>query len=166
MIRREITASLYGWLSYTLSRAQVIGPAPGGGRNRGWQAFNFDQPHILTLVAGFRPSVGWELSSRLRFASGNPTSQVLYASFNADEGRYDPERGDVGSARSTSFAQLDARAQYTWTWDLFRLTLYLDVQNVTNRKNEEFHLWDYRYRQDGSISGLPVLPTLGLQGKW
>ena len=165
LIRREITASLYGWLSYTLSKAEIIAPAVSG-PNKGWQAFGFDQPHILTVVVGWRPSVGWELSSRFRFSSGNPTSQVLYASFDADDARWDPERGDLGSARSANFAQLDARAQYTWTWDLFRLTLYLDVENVTNRKNEEFHLWDYRYRQDGSISGLPILPTLGLQGKW
>ena len=160
LIRREVTASIYGWLSYTLSKAEVIRP------ERPWQAFQFDQPHILTLVVGWRPSVGWELSSRFRYTSGNPTSAVLYASFNADEGRWDPERGDIGSARSPSFLQLDARAQYTWTWDLFRLALYLDVQNVTNRSNEEFHLWDFRYRQEGSITGLPVLPTLGLQGTW
>ena len=160
LVRREITASIYGWLSYTLSKAEVIQP------DKPWQAFQFDQPHIFTLVVGWRPSVGWELSSRFRYTSGNPTSAVLYASFNTDEGRWDPERGDLGSARSPSFLQLDARAQYTWTWDLFRLSLYLDVQNLTNRSNEEFHLWDYRYRQEGSITGLPVLPTLGLQGTW
>jgi TonB family protein len=160
LVRREITASVYGWLSYTLSKAEVIQP------EKPWQAFQYDQPHIFTLVVGWRPSVGWELSSRFRYTSGNPTSAVLYASFNTDEGRWDPERGDIGTARSPSFLQLDARAQYTWTWDLFRLSLYLDVQNVTNRANEEFHLWDYRYRQEGGITGLPVLPTLGLQGTW
>jgi TonB family protein len=160
MVRREITAKVYGWLSYTLSKAQVIQP------EKAWQDFTFDQPHIFTLVMGWRPSVGWELSTRVRYTSGNPTSAVLYSSFNADEGKYDPERGDIGTARSPAFFQLDGRAQYTWTWDLFKLTLYLDVQNLTNRKNEEFHVWDYRYREQGSISGLPILPTLGLQGTW
>ena len=161
LIRREITASLYGWISYTLSRSQVI-DKPGDP----WAAFTYDQPHILTVVVGWRPSVGWELSSRFRYTSGDPTTPITAASFNADSGSYDPEKGTFGDARSPAFAQLDVRAQYTWTWDLFRLTLYLDIQNVTNRKNEEFHVWDYRYRDSGSISGLPILPTLGLTGKW
>ena len=33
-------------------------------------------------------------------------------------------------------------------------------------KNVEAIQYDYRYRQDGSISGLPILPTLGVKGKF
>ena len=161
LIRREITSTLYGWLAYTISKAEVL-------RRSGeqWRVFNFDQPHILTLVVGWRPSVGWELSSRYRFTSGNPSAPVINSVFDGDTGGYIAERGNFGDAREPFFSQLDARAQYTWTWDLFQLTLYLDVQNVTNRTNQEFHVYDYRFRQDGSISSLPILPTLGLSGRW
>ena len=161
LVRREITASLYGWLSYTLSKSQVL-TGPG----RQWTAFTYDQPHILTVVVGWRPSVGWELSGRFRYTSGDPYAPTINASFDADSGSYDPQRGQFGDSRSPAFTELDVRAQYTWTWDLFRLTLYLDIENVTNRKNEEFHVYDYRYRDGGSISGLPILPTLGVTGKW
>ena len=40
------------------------------------------------------------------------------------------------------------------------------MQNVTNRRNEELHVYDYRYRDQGSISGLPILPTLGVKVRW
>jgi hypothetical protein len=161
MIRREITSKLYGWLAYTLSRSQVI-PRP----TLGWRAFTADQPHILTLVAGYRPSVGWELSSRYRLVSGNPTSPVTGATLDADSGTFVADRGTFGDARLPLFSQLDARAQYTWTFTLWQLALYLDVQNVLNTKNEELHLYDYRYRDQGGISGLPILPTFGLKGKF
>jgi hypothetical protein len=46
------------------------------------------------------------------------------------------------------------------------LSLYLDVQNVTNHSNPEFHLYDYRFLDQGSISGLPILPTLGVKGRF
>jgi hypothetical protein len=72
----------------------------------------------------------------------------------------------LGDAREPPFLQLDARAQHTWTWDEWQLSLYLDVQNVTNRTNEEFHVYDYRFRDQGSISGLPILPTLGVKGRF
>ena len=161
LIRREITSKLYGWLAYTLSKSQIL-PNPGDP----WRAFTFDQPHIFTAVVGYRPAPQWELSTRFRLVSGNPTAPVLYATFDADKGGYVPERGTVGDGRNPAFMQLDARAQYTWTWTMWQLSLYLDVQNVTNRRNEEIHVYDFRYRDQGSISGIPILPTFGLKGRF
>jgi hypothetical protein len=77
-----------------------------------------------------------------------------------------PTLGNVGDARLPLFSQLDARAQYTWTWTYWQLSLYLDVENVTNHKNEEIHVYDYRYREQGSISGIPIFPTFGVKGKF
>ena len=68
-IRREITSKLYGWLAYTLSKSQIL-QNPGDP----WRAFAFDQPHILTVVLGYRPTPGWELATRFRLVSGNPTA--------------------------------------------------------------------------------------------
>jgi hypothetical protein len=161
LIRREITAKLYGWLAYTLSRSEILNN-PGDN----WRAFQFDQPHIFTLVAGYRPKPQWDLSTRFRLVSGNPYGPVDFATFNADSGNFVPTRGEVGQAREPLFLQLDVRAQYTWTWDAWQLSLYLDVQNVTNHTNEEFHVYDYRFAQQGSIQGLPILPTLGVKGKF
>ena len=161
LIRREVTSKLYGWLSYTLSKSEVLAN-PGDQ----WEAFRFDQPHILTIVAGYRPSPGWDLSTRFRLVSGNPTSPVDRATLDADNGRFVADYGRFGDARLPVFAQLDGRAQKTWTWDTWQLTAYLDVQNVTNHKNEEIHVFDYRFREQGSISGIPILPTLGLKVKF
>jgi TonB family protein len=161
MIRRELTSKLYGWVAYTLSKSEVI-PRP----TLEWRAFNFDQPHILTVVAGYRPSVGWELSTRYRLVSGNPMAPVRTATLDSDTGTFIADRGTFGTARLPVFSQLDARAQYTWTFTVWQLSLYLDVQNVLNTRNEELHLYDYRYRQQGGISGLPILPTLGIKGRF
>ena len=161
LVRREITARLYGWISYTLSKSEVR-RVPG----EVWRAFSFDQPHILTVVVGYRPNPGWELSSRFRLVSGNPIAPVAGATFDADTGSYLADYGRFGDARSPLFAQLDARAQKTWTWDTWALSLFLDVQNVTNHRNEEIHVYDYRFRGQGSISGIPILPTLGLKARF
>jgi hypothetical protein len=98
--------------------------------------------------------------------SGNPTAPVDYATFDGDAGSYVATRGTFGAARLPLFSQLDARVQHTWTWDYWQLALYLDVQNVLNQKNEELHVYDYRYREQGSISGIPILPTFGVKGKF
>ena len=161
LVRREITAQLYGWLAYTLSRSQILRRP-----TEDWRDFQFDQTHILTLVLGWRPSPGWDLSTRFRLVSGNPIAPVDGAVFNSDTGNFVADLGTVGDARSPAFQQLDVRAQKTWTWDLFQLAAYADVENVLNHQNEEFHVYDYRYRAQGSLSGLPILPTLGLSVRW
>jgi len=161
LIRRELSARFYGWLAYTLSHSDLL---PRDAVD--WQAFTFDQTHNLIVVAGFRPSPSWDLSTRYRFVSGNPTAPVTSAVFDADSGRFNPDSGNLGDARLPVFSQLDARAQYTWTTNLLQVSAYLDVLNVLNHKNEELHVWDYRYRQQGSISGLPILPTLGVKVRW
>ena len=161
LIRREITSKLYGWVAYTLSKSQILNRPSDP-----WRAFQFDQPHILTVLVGYRPAPQWELSSRFRLVSGNPLAPVTGAVFNADSGSFVADRGNFGDARNPAFLQLDARAQYTWTFTYWQLSLYLDVQNVTNHVNEEIHLYDYRFREQGSISGIPILPTFGLKGKF
>jgi TonB family protein len=171
ILRREFTGRFYGWVAYTLSRSDVLPYTLGNTEGLDhavlqWRAFNFDQPHNLTIVAGFRPTPGWELSTRYRFVSGNPLAPVAASTFDADSGRFDADAGTFGAARVPAFSQLDARAQYTWTGNLVSYSLYLDVQNVLNRRNPEIHQWDYRYRQDGYITGLPILPTLGFKVRW
>jgi hypothetical protein len=106
------------------------------------------------------------LSTRYRLVSGNPTAPVDRATFDADSGRFDPDAGTFGAQRLPTFSQLDVRAQYSFVHDLWRLAVYLDVENVLNHRNQELQVFDYRYRQDGYIGGLPILPTIGLKASF
>jgi TonB family protein len=170
LLRREITSQIYGFLAYTLSKSQILqytlpGQTPQG-QDGQWQAFQYDQTHILTIVAGYRPTPKWEFSTRFRLVSGNPYAPVDGSTFDADSGTYVSTHGNFGDAREPLFLQLDVRAQKTWTFDVWSFALYLDVENVTNHLNEEFHVYDYRFRDQGSIQGLPILPTFGVKGKF
>jgi hypothetical protein len=161
LLRHEFTGRLYGWVAYTLSRSDLL-PLP----DVSWRAFNFDQPHNLIVVAGYRPTPSWEISTRYRLVSGNPSAPVERATFDSDSGRFIPDTGTFGAARLPAFSQLDMRAQYSFVHDLWRLAVYLDVQNLLNHRNQEVHLWDDRYRNDGYLGGLPILPTLGLKASF
>ena len=161
MIKREITEHAYGWLSYTLSRAEQ--------RNHPGDDFvptAFDQPHVLNAVASWKPGNGWELGARYQLASGRPDTPVIGATYNADSGSYVPIRGPTRSTRTPLFTQLDVRAEHDWLFDRWSLGLYLDVINVTNRKNVEAIQYDYRFRSSSPVTSFPILPTLGLRGTW
>ncbi len=158
LLRHEITQRFFGWLAYTLSRSEE--------RLRG-QAYHlgsYDEPHILTVVAQYKLGNGWELGGRFRLVSGRPTTPVSGSTFDADSGGYQAVNGEATSQRLATFNQLDLRVDKGFLFDRWKLGVYLDVQNVYWAKNPEGYQWDYRYRQEVQIPGLPILPTLGVKG--
>jgi hypothetical protein len=68
--------------------------------------------------------------------------------------------------RLPTFSQLDLRVERTFTFDVWTLGLYVDVQNVFNAENAESFVYDYRFRQSAPVRGLPVLPVLGIRGRF
>lgn len=161
LIKREISEHLFGWLSYTYSHS-VQRNFP----DRPWTATAFDQSHNLNAVVSWKPGGGFELGLRYQLATGRPDTPRIGATFDADAGVYSPVSGAVRSVRQGTFQQLDLRAERTWLFERWSLGLYLDVQNVTNAANAEATQWDYRYRQSAPVTGIPILPTLGVRGTW
>jgi TonB family protein len=161
MIKREISERAFGWLSYTFSRARM--------RNRDelpWTRTGFDQPHVLNAVASWKPGRGFELGARFQLASGRPYTPIIGATFNADDGTYDPIRGPARSVRTPTFTQLDVRVEKMWLYNTWSLGVYLDIINVSNTQNVEALQYDYRYRESAPVTSFPILPTLGIRGTW
>jgi TonB family protein len=161
LLKHELTERFYGWVAYTWSRSEQFDADANL-----YAPVEFDQSHILTLVGSYKLDSGWELGMRFRLTTGRPETPTLGSTFDADSGRYIPLEGIPGSARGVTFHQLDLRAEKQWTFERWRLSVYLDVQNIYNAANPEGVLWDYRYRESAPVRGLPLLPTLGLKGEF
>ena len=161
LVRHEVTRNFFGWLSYTLSRAEEQ-RHPGDA----WTPTNFDGTHNAVAVASYRTDGGWELGLRFRAATGRPETPIIGSTFDADSDQYAPLTGEQRSGRRAFFHQLDLRAEKTFTMKTWRLSAYLDVLNVYNAENPEATQWDYRYRDSAPIRGLPIVPTLGVKGEW
>ncbi len=161
MLKHDVTRHFYGWLSYTLAMSKAQ-REPGGP----FVHFVFDQTHMLTLVASVRLPLNFEVGTRFRLTSGRWDTPVLGSVLDSDLGGYVGLFGQTFSQRLPLFHQLDLRVERTWFFTLWRLSVYLDVQNVYNAKNPEAILWDYRYKESGPLRGLPILPTLGVKGSF
>ena len=161
ILKREISERLFGWLSYTYSRSKQTNR--DGER---WFPTSFDQPHVLNAVASYKPGGGWELGARFQLASGRPDTQVIGATFDADCGCYDSVTTGQRTHRIDTFMQLDMRVEKTWLFKLWSIGAYLDVMNVTNRKNAEGIDYDYRFRESTPVTSFPIFPTIGVRGTW
>ncbi|NJK33274.1 MAG: TonB-dependent receptor [Deltaproteobacteria bacterium] len=156
LLQKPLGDRFYGWLSYTLMRS-VRTPAPGEAQ----RLFDFDQTHIMTLIASYDFPYNWRIGARFRLVSGNPYTPITDAVFDATSGGYQPVLGPPNSARLPVFHQLDLRIDKTWVYRRVRVTSYLDVQNVYNAENYEFLSYSYDYQQYIPILSLPTAPSIG-----
>ena len=175
MIRLSPTERFYGWIAYTLSRSELAGfmaEVDTGDGQGGSETSNkltlspFDQTHILSLVGSIKVGRGWETGLRMRFVSGNPTTPFSGGHFVGDSMQFMPVSGGIYSQRLDPFFQLDARVEKKWTFEYWKMSLYLDVQNITNNANSEFEIYDYRFRKKWKVPGIPFFPSLGATGEF
>jgi hypothetical protein len=117
-------------------------------------------------VVSWKPGGGWELGARLRAATGRPDTPVVGSTYDADSGGYNAVIGEERSIRTPFFQQFDVRVEKSWLFKTWSLGVYVDVQNLFNADNVEGVEWDYRFRESVPITGIPILPTLGIRGQW
>ena len=128
--------------------------------------FDFDQPHILTMLAVYKLPRGWSLGGRFRLVSGNPYTPVYNGVYDASSNGHFPLNGPRNSDRAPAFHQFDLRVDKKWSWRYVSLNAYVDIQNIYNRRNIEGRLYSYDYTENRIIAGLPILPSVGLKFEW
>ncbi|MGB8933047.1 MAG: TonB family protein [Anaeromyxobacteraceae bacterium] len=166
LLRKDLARGLFGWISYTWSRATRLDYAARR-TSPTWHPFDLDQTHNLTLVVSYRLPREWILGTRIRAVSGNPYSPYLGHYLDADTGRYEAATSpDVNSRRLAPFFQADVRVDKRWVYERWMFSIYLDIQNATNRSNAEFRVPSYDFTEQVSIPGLPFFPSLGLRAEW
>lgn len=175
LMKYKADDKFFGWLAYTLSRS-----ARQNGPNEPEYLVNFDQTHILTALGSYRLGGGWELGARFRLISGNLITPNVCNSaaiacdptrigglFHGASGAYTAiPFGTTSSERLPLFHSLDIRVDKAWQFQAWKLSAYLDVQNTYNNQNTEGLSYNFNFTQRQYVSGLPILPSLGIRGDW
>jgi TonB family protein len=162
LLKYKPDTRFFGWLAYTLSRSvRTEGP------DRPERLFEWDQTHILTMLGSYRLGRGWEFGARFRLVSGNLTTPIVASLYNANAGTYTAINSPQPySQRLPAFNQLDLRIDKRWDFRVWRLSTYLDVQNVYYSQNVEGYAYNYNYTQRRKVTGLPIIPSLGVRGEF
>jgi hypothetical protein len=159
--QQKLLGATYLIGAYTLSWSEYAGE-DGVLRPSSW-----DRRHALSLTWGYRPNASWEVGAKLRALSG-----LAYTPFDLERSAQEyslTRRGvldwsKVGTARTPAYARLDVRVERMFSFESWNGVLYLDVQNVTGRKN----VAGYDYTEDPAHPGrirpqtsTTFLPTFG-----
>jgi TonB family protein len=161
LVRQQLWAHFFGWISYSILRSERK-DSP----ELDWRLFDYDQSHVFTALGSYDFGKGFEAGARFRFATGYPRTPVIGAYFNASTDTYEPIFGAHNSIRIPPFVALDLRVAKRFKFGKTELELYLDVQNVTNHQNPEEIIYNTNYTQKNYITGLPILPVIGARFSW
>ena len=175
LVKYKPDEHFFGWVAYTLSRS-VRQNVP----DLEEYLVAWDQTHILTMLGSYRFGSGWEVGARFRLVSGNLQSpnvcnpadsncdpSRINALFHAASGAYTPIRfGGTNDERLPTFHALDLRVDKKWQFSAWAFSAYLDVQNAYNNQNVEGISYNYDFSGRQYVTGLPILPSIGLRGEF
>jgi TonB family protein len=167
LLRWDPDGRFFGWIAYSLSRTERDQSVAGGRLQD--EGNEHDQPHNVVAVGTFELPELWEGFSagfRVRYTSGNPYEPIRAAVYDADADDYQAVTTGQLTGRMPDFFQLDLRADKKWTARTWTFAAYLEVQNVTNRKNPEAATYSFDYSERGWVSGLPFFPAFGLRAEY
>jgi len=162
LLRYKPDEDFFGWIAYTLSRS-MRREAPG----EELRFTTFDQTHVLTALGSYRLGRGWEFGARYRIVSGNPYTPIVGSIFDANSATYAPiEASEPYSERFPIFTQLDVRVDKAWQFKDWKLSTYLDIQNVYYAQNVQDYEYNFNYTKKSPVSGLPIIPSIGVRGEF
>jgi TonB family protein len=167
LLRWDPDGRFFGWIAYSLSRTRRDQAVDGGRLQAEGNAY--DQPHNLVALGTVELPELWQgLSAgfRLRFTSGNPYERIHQAVYDADSDAYQPITTGKLDSRAPDFFQLDLRVDKKWTYRLWSLSTYLEVQNVTARQNPEAPAYSFDYAKQGWVTGVGFFPAFGVRAEY
>ena len=107
MIKRQAKSGVFGWISYTLSRAERY-------RDGAWAPYDFDRTHLFNFVIGVPLRRNWDIGVRMQYQSGLP--ETTTAGYN--------------TATGDGYVRFDVRVDKRAIYEKWLLDFYVDITNI------------------------------------
>ena len=156
-VQRSSANRATGWVSYAFGRT---GMRDGVTNNR--FPSDYDQRHTLNIYGGYRLKPTVNLSAKVSYGSGFPIPgylQQVGALYYLSNVR--------NQLRMQAYVRSDVRVNKSWTKDKWKLTLFGEVINLTNRTNYIYDSFNgYNSKTFQALLTLdtmfPILPSAGI----
>lgn len=158
-VQQKFSGRTYGQLSYTRS----------GVRHRAldgvWRRGAYDVPDMLTLILGAKSGTKRELSTRIGYGTGRPTTPLL-AGASAAQNRLVFDVAQLNGTRAPDYFRMDVRYDHRVPVRGGWLALFLELQNLTNRENVTALEWNPKLGRSQWRAQTTFLPVVGMNWKF
>ncbi|MGO9257452.1 MAG: carboxypeptidase regulatory-like domain-containing protein [Bryobacteraceae bacterium] len=156
-LQRNSANRYTGWISYAYGRTEMT-----DGVTLSHFPSDYDQRHTVNIYGGYRIKPTVNLSLRSSYGSGFPIPGYL-----TKAGSLYYLTTVRNQLRMPAYSRTDLRVNKSWTKDKWKLTLYGEVVNLTNRTNYIFDSFDgYNATTHQAYLTLdtmfPILPSAGI----
>lgn len=114
---------------------------------------SWDNRSLLSLTLGYKLKRNWDLGLKYRYAGGSPytpfdlaNSQQNYLTLGTGVADY----GRLNTERLAAFNQLDFRVDKRINFSKTALNLYIDIQNILKKENDNFPKYTFERNADNS----------------
>lgn len=126
-----------------------------------WRYYEYDQPWNVTLVGNGHLTPRIDFGATLAWHSGNLITPIVGGVHNPVDDSWSPIYGDPLSQRMPDYLRLDAKLEYKWIFETWRLSAYLEVLNLTNSLNALDRNYSRDYSSAKDVGQIPRLPYFG-----
>jgi hypothetical protein len=98
LLRQELVKGFFGWITYSLIKSERR-DHPG----LPYRRFDFDQTHVLGVLASYELGRGWEVGARFRYTTGFPRTPVVGSFYDSRDDAYQPLFGPRTASGSPPF---------------------------------------------------------------
>ncbi len=165
LVNRNLADGWYGWGSVSISKSERTNERTGE-----TQAFNYDRPVIVNLVANYKINELWNVGFKWKAQSGALYTPIIGLTPSSTQaGVENPVYGEVNSERLPAYHRLDMRIERVDNYSWGSMSLFADILNVYGQENVQGY--SYTPKGDnlatppaGYASNIPVTKEVGIEG--
>jgi hypothetical protein len=162
-LRRNLTARLFGWLSYTYSETKF--------RDRDsdpYRISDYDQTHVVNFASNYRMTSTWDLGGRLAYHTGKPYTPITNAVYNANLDKYQPRENDadVNSERLPDYTSISIYSSNDILFDTWKMTVKYGLESYSPGPQVVGVSYNYDYSKKSYQKFIGTIPFLEVRGEF
>ena len=146
-VQQKLVKNFFYVASYSYVRSKF------SGLNGQLISSSWDNENLLSLTLGYKLKGNWDLGLKYRYAGGSPytpfnlvASQQNYVTLGTGV----PDYSRLNTERLNAFNQLDFRVDKRINFNKTALNLYIDIQNILKKENDNFPKYTFKRTDDNS----------------
>ena len=162
-IRRNLTARLFGWFTYTYSVTRERDDD-----SKPWYPGQYDQTQVANFVTSYKLTNLWEVGGRMKINTGDTFTPKGDAVYNSNLDKYQPRDTGEGtnSQRLPTYKELSLFGSREFLANTWKSMLRFGLEYLWLKPQVYGVQYNYDFSKKEYFTGVPVIPYIEYKGEF